>query len=138
MTVYDRFVTTTSRRVPREYVVQGSPTLVDAVARALDAHGIRTERPSATSRRTADVFVIDQVTHAARPFQGHRETSVTGRFERREIDIPSGSLVVRTDQKLGRLAFYLLEPESNDSLATWNLIDEDLAPGKVHPVIKVF
>jgi hypothetical protein len=138
MTVYDRFVATASRQVPREYVVQGSSTLVDAVAGALSAHGIRTERLAAPSHRMADAFVIDQVTHAARPFQGHRETSVTGRFERREMEIPSGSLVVRTEQKLGRLVFYLLEPESNDSLATWNLIDAELASGTIHPVLKVF
>jgi zinc carboxypeptidase len=138
MTVYDRFVAIASRAVPREYVVQGSSTLVDAVARALSAHGIRSQRLATTSRRAADVFVIDEVTHAGRPFQGHRETSVTGRFERRDIEIPSGSLMVRTDQKLGRLVFYLLEPESNDSLATWNLIDSELASGKIHPVLKVF
>ena len=138
MTVYDRFVATASRRVPREYVVQGSSTLLDAVARALSAHGIHSERLGTASRRTADAFVIDQLSHAARPFQGHRETSVTGRFERRDMEIPPGSLVVRTDQKLGRLVFYLLEPESNDSLATWNLIDADLASGKIHPVLKVF
>jgi len=46
--------------------------------------------------------------------------------------------LVRTDQKLGRLVFYLLEPESNDGLATWNLIDAELASGKIHPVLKVF
>jgi hypothetical protein len=138
MTAYDRFAATASRRVPREYVVHGNSTLVDAVARALAAHGVHTERLGATSRQTADVFVIDRMTHAARPFQGHRETSVTGRFERREIEIPSGSLVVKTGQKLGRLAFYLLEPESNDSLATWNLLDADLAPGHDHPVLKIF
>jgi hypothetical protein len=84
------------------------------------------------------VFVIDRVTHAERPFQGHRETSVTGRFERRAIEIPSGSLVVSSDQKLGRLVFYLLEPESHDSLATWNLLDAELASGRTHPVVKVF
>ena len=138
MTVYDGFAATASRRVPREYVVQGSPTLIETVARALTAHGIHTERLAAVASRTGDVFLIDQVTHAARPFQGHRETSVTGRFERRAIEIPSGSLVVKTGQQLGRLVFYLLEPESNDSLATWNLLDADLAPGNVHPVLKIF
>src|SRR6185295_7697734 len=70
MTVYDRFIATASRPVPREYVVHGPSTLVDAVAGALSAHGIRTERLAAPSRRVADAFVIDQVTHAARPFQG--------------------------------------------------------------------
>jgi hypothetical protein len=135
MTVYDRFTATASRRVPREYIVQGSPALVESVARVLAAHGIRSETLAATAHRTVDAFVIDQVTHAPRPFQGHRETSVTGRFERREVEISSGSLVVRTDQKLGRLVFYLLEPQSHDSLATWNLLDSDLAPGKAHPVL---
>jgi hypothetical protein len=48
------------------------------------------------------------------------------------------SLVVRTDQPLGRLAFYLLEPESDDSLTTWNLFDGVLKPGATHPVLKVF
>jgi hypothetical protein len=71
-------------------------------------------------------------------FQGHHETTVTGRFDQGVFDIPAGSLIVRTDQPLGRLVFYLLEPESNDSLATWNLLDGDLAVGKVHPVLKVF
>ena len=40
--------------------------------------------------------------------------------------MPAGSLVVRTDQPLGRLVFYLLEPESNDGLTTWNVLDEAL------------
>jgi hypothetical protein len=138
MTVYDRFVATTSRRVPRDYIVQGSPALVASVARMLAAHGIRTETLASMSHRTVDAFVIDQVTHASRPFQGHREASVTGRFERREIDVPSGSLLVRTDQQLGRLASYLLEPESNDCLATWNFLDAELTAGRLHPVLKSF
>ena len=137
MTVYDRFTATASRHVSREYIVQGSPTLIDSIARALAAHGIRTDRLQSTSRHTADVFVIDRVTHAERAFQSHRETTVTGRFERRDVDVTAGSLAIKTDQRLGRLAFYLLEPESNDSLVTWNLLDAELAAGGAHPVLKV-
>jgi hypothetical protein len=33
--------------------------------------------------------------------------------------------------------FYLLEPESDDSLATWNLLDAALEAGAAHPVLKV-
>ena len=50
--------------------------------------------------------------------------------------MPSGSLVVRTTQPLGRLVFYLLEPESNDGLTTWNVLDEALTTGATHPVLK--
>jgi len=138
MVVYDGFEATAKRRVPREYIVHStSAGLVESVAHTLRLHGLRVETTTARTRRTVDQFVIDTVTHTERLFQGHHETSVTGRFERRDVDIAAGSLVVRTDQPLGRLAFYLLEPESNDSLATWNGLDADLAPGKVHPVLKV-
>jgi hypothetical protein len=69
-------------------------------------------------------------------FQGHHETAVTGRFERSDVEMPAGSVVVRTSQRLGRLVFYLLETESNDGLTTWNVFDEGLAAGRTHPVLK--
>jgi hypothetical protein len=138
MTVYDRFSATVNRHVPRAYIVRSaSSEIIDAISRTLALHGVAFEKPSMSSRRAVDQFVITEVTHAQRAFQGHHETSVTGRFERKDVDIPAGSLVVRTDQKLGRLVFYLLEPESRDSLAAWNMLDADLGPGKVHPVLKV-
>src|SRR6185436_1268280 len=133
-----RFVATATRRVPREYVVDArSSALIESVSRTLTAHGVRFERTGAPSRREVDQFVIEKVARAERNFQGHHEVSVTGRVEHREIEIPAGSLVVKTDQRLGRLAFYLLEPESNDSLATWNVLDAELSAGRAHPVLKV-
>jgi hypothetical protein len=81
-------------------------------------------------------LLVTQVRHAAQLFQGHRTTSVTGRFERHEVNVPAGSIVVRTNQPLGRLVFYLLEPESNDGLTTWNFLDEALKAGGAHPVLK--
>jgi hypothetical protein len=69
--------------------------------------------------------------------QGHRETSVGGQFEQRTLDLPAGSIVVRTDQALGRIVFYLLDRESDDRLTTWNLLDTALEPGAPHPVLKV-
>src|SRR4029453_16281283 len=139
MTVYDRFVATTTRRVPREYVVRSSSAAVlNSVEGVLRTHGIVVERVTTPSRRVVDAFVVDEVEHARQPFQGHRETTVTGQFERREDEIPAASLVVRTNQPRGRLAFYLLEPESNDGLTTWNVFDAELAAGKAHPVLKVF
>jgi hypothetical protein len=80
--------------------------------------------------------MIGDVRHAEQAFQGHHVTSVEGRFERREVDVPAGSLVVRTQQPLGRLVFYLLEPESDDGLTTWNFFDSALQVGAPHPVVK--
>jgi hypothetical protein len=106
------------------------------VARKLDEHGIIVGRQNSASRVTVEQFVISDVRHAERAFQGHHATSIAGRFERRDIDVPAGSLVVRTKQPLGRLVSYLLEPESDDGLTTWNLLDSELKVGAAHPVLK--
>jgi Zinc carboxypeptidase len=137
MTVYDGFVSTATRRVPAEYIVPASSNgLHEIIERKLKEHGILVERRDAASRVSVEQFAIAQVRHADQAFQGHRTASVTGRFERREVDVPAGSLVVRTRQPLGRLVFYLLEPESHDSLTTWNLLDSELAAGGTHPILK--
>jgi hypothetical protein len=139
MTDYGLFTATISRRVPQSYVIAASPSgLHEIVAGKLREHGIRVESLAVAARRTVETFIVDTVTRSERAFQGHREVSVTGRFERRDVDLPAGSILVRADQPLGRLVFYLLEPESDDSLATWNLLDVSLEPGAVHPVMKVF
>jgi hypothetical protein len=137
MREYGVFVATRTRRVPREYVVAASAGgLHEAVASKLRQHGIRVETLASTRRMDVEQLVIDEVRQAGRQFQGHRETSVGGRFERRSIDLPPGSLVVRTDQPLGRLVFYLLEPESDDGFGTWNLFDPAVRAGAPHPVMK--
>ena len=137
MTVYDGFVATATRRMPAEYIVPASSNgLHEIVERKLREHGILVERRDAESRVSVEQFVVAQVRHADQVFQGHRTTSVTGRFERRDVEVPAGSLVARTNQPLGRLVFYLLEPESNDGLTTWNLLDESLKAGRAHPVLK--
>ena len=104
MVVYDRFVSAATRRVPAEYIVPASANgLHDVVERKLREHGIQVERAEKASRRTVEQFALTQVRQAEQAFQGHRATSIEGRFERRDIDVPAGSLVVSTKQPLGRL-----------------------------------
>jgi hypothetical protein len=137
MTVYDGFASTATRRMPSAYIVPASSnTWHEIVERKLREHGIVVERRDTESRVSVEQLLVTQVRHAAQLFQGHRTTSVTGRFERHEVNVPAGSIVVRTNQPLGRLVFYLLEPESNDGLTTWNFLDEALKAGGAHPVLK--
>jgi hypothetical protein len=135
---YGTFAATRLRPTPPAYIMRPSANgLHQSIARALSAHGIRVEELAAPARISVDQFVIDELRHAEQAFQGHHETSVTGRFDRREVDVPAGSIVVRTSQSLGRLVFYLLEPESDDGLTTWNLLDGALSAGGTHPALKV-
>lgn len=45
------------------------------------------------------------------------------------------SVVVRTNQPLGRLAMYLLDPESHDGLITWDAFDAYLVR-RNYPVLR--
>ena len=82
-------------------------------------------------------FTIDTVDRSVRSSQGHREVGLKGRFARETITFPTGSVIVRTAQPLGTLAAYLLEPESEDGLVTWNFLDAYLGVGRVFPVRKL-
>jgi hypothetical protein len=137
MIVYDRFIPTASRRVPAAYIVPVSANgLQDVVERKLREHGIQVEKVATASRATVEQLAVTQIRQAEQAFQGHHATSVAGRFEQRDVDVPAGSLVIRTTQPLGRLVFSLLEPESDDGLTTWNFFDSSLKVGGVHPILK--
>jgi hypothetical protein len=134
---YGSFRATRSRRMPEAYLVLPGRGVPTAIAQQLARHGIQIDELSAPARVTVERFVIDSVRQAERAFQGHRETVISGRIEEASVDAPAGALVVRTGQKLGPLVFYLLEPESDDGLTTWNVVDAALSPGAAHPVLKV-
>jgi hypothetical protein len=81
-----------------------------------------------------DAFVIDSVVRSPQPFQGHTEVRLVGQWISLSRTIPSATNIVRTEQPLGRLAAYLLDPESDDGFATWNAFDTALAPTAAFPV----
>jgi len=58
-------------------------------------------------------------------------------MERAALTVDPGSVLIRANQRLARLAFYLLEPDSDDGLVTWNIIDEGLTSGQGYPVYRV-
>jgi hypothetical protein len=49
--------------------------------------------------------------------------------------LPAGTAYVPLDQPLGRLAFTLLEPRSDDGLVDWAIVDADIERGEV-PVLR--
>ena len=108
-----------------------------AVIEKLLQHGIAVEELTQSLTTEVESFVIESVKKAGRQFQGHTAVTLTGHYKKETIEFPAGSIIVRAAQPLGTLAAYLLEPESDDGLTTWNLLDTDLGEGKVHPVYKV-
>ena len=82
-------------------------------------------------------FVVAHATKSAREFQGHNEMHLHGKYLAASATLPTGTIVVRLAQPLGRLAAYLLEPESDDGLVDWNFFDASLTVGEPAPVRKI-
>lgn len=145
MPVHDRFEPVLERVAPSAYLL---PPELGEVAELLRQHGIRLERLDSTVHAGVEVFRIDSVARAPRTFQGHHETRVEGRWTAVDRDVPADWLRVRVDQPLGRVAVYLLEPESDDGVVTWccpagdagwqrAFLDGHLTRGSEYPVLRV-
>jgi dipeptidyl-peptidase-4 len=94
----------------------------------LRTHGILLEELTEASKIDAERFEITELKGAARLNQGHYTNTIKGRFVRESISFPAGTIVIRTAQPLANLATYLLEPQTNDGLLTWNYLDRYLVP----------
>jgi hypothetical protein len=126
------------RSVPtaRAYVFRredGTRAVIDKLLQ----HGIAVEELTSPLTTEVESFVIDSVKKAARPFQGHTAVTLSGKYKKETLTFPAGSILVRAAQPLGTLAAYLLEPESDDGLTSWNFLDSYLDLGKTHPIYKV-
>jgi len=126
------------RTVPaaRAYVLRREDGTRGAIEKLLQ-HGVAVEELAESAKIEVDSFVIDGIKKAGRAFQGHTAITLTGHYKKETIDFPAGSIIVRESQPLATLAAYLLEPESDDGLTSWNFLDSSLGEGKAHPVYKV-
>jgi hypothetical protein len=127
------FESTDAERVPSAYYVPGN---LNAAVERLRAHGIRMERLAQPATVQVEEFQIQSSEVAAQAFENHRERTTTGSYAPAEKTMPAGSYRIPMNQPLARLAFYLLEPRSNDSLATWNFLDDALKDAKVFPIVR--
>ena len=98
------------------------------VTNLLRLHGINVEKLVEKSRIEVQRFNISELKGATRLNQGHYTNTVKGKYLNETIDFPAGTIVVRTSQPLANVAAYLLEPQSNDGMLTWNLFDKYLVP----------
>jgi dipeptidyl-peptidase 4 len=113
------------------------PPSFKAAVETLQRHGIVVEELREDLELDVQIYRVEKTTTAERVFQKHnlRTVDVARRDESRRY--PVGTVLVRTEQKLGMLAAYLLEPQAEDGLATWNFFDDGLADGKDFPVVRV-
>jgi len=111
-------------------------TLPEVIAN-LQNHGIQVERLKTATGINIQFQTVQAIRRSPQPFQGHAMVRLQTNSGREKRDFPAGTLVVRTAQPLGRLAVWLLEPQSVDGLVTWNYFDDVIQQGQEIPVWRI-
>jgi hypothetical protein len=133
MPVVRAFRATRQRELPFAWAIpQPPPDVVDRLAQ----HGVRAEPIAEARKVTAQRFAVTKKRKPKRPFQGHQELVLEGEWlEAAVVELQPQTLLIPARQPLGRLAAVLLEPESEDSLSTWNFFEA--ATGEHYPVLRL-
>lgn len=134
MPVFDRFTASRREAVPAAYLL---PARLADIAALMRRQGIAVGRLLQPWSGAAERFMVD--TLAVGPlFEGHRTVQAEGRWGAADtMTAAPGWFVVATDQPLGMLAAYLLEPASEDGVVTWNLLDRELEPHDTFPIVRL-
>lgn len=94
----------------------------------LRKHGIDVGELSEMRTLEVEKFTIDNLSAESRLNQGHYTNTIKGEFKKEVKEFPVGTYIIKTNQRLGHLASYLLEPQSDDGLLLWNYFDKYLVP----------
>ena len=126
------FEPSATETAPAAYYVPADAT--KAIAN-LKAHGIQM-KAVAQPVSGVEQFIIDANT-AGQTFEGHAMRKVEGKWQAAAgVTVPKGAWEVSLTQPLARLAFYLIEPASDDGLVVWNVLDDQLKDAKVYPILR--
>jgi hypothetical protein len=136
MPVMASFTATKTSTLPFAYAFD--ERTAKAIAPFLKLHGVAVEELTSAATVTAQSFMVDSVIERGRSETARLMKDVTGSWgtaEKRAL--PKGTYVVRAGQPFGLLAFYLLEPESEDGFMQWSFYDGIVAAKSDFPVLRI-
>jgi hypothetical protein len=133
MPVVRAFQARAQRALPAAWAIAAPSAEVLA---ALRLHGVEFTTLDAARTVDAQVFHVQKKKKPKPVYQGHQELVLQGEWlPAAASELPRGAIVVPATQRLGRVAAQLLEPESEDSLSTWNFFEADT--GEHYPVLRL-
>ena len=141
VTYYGEFKDTVQSTVPRGYII---PAVLSVIAEKLIMQGVKVDTIGKTEKLSGEVFNIEKYDRSTRKFEGHFMASAEGNFQPATKTVQKGDFKVDMAQPLANLIFYMLEPQSDDGLLTWNFFDAYLDQNGVNtkpvefPVFKYF
>lgn len=139
VTYHARFEPSLESTIPNGYII---PVEFSKLAANLIQHGVKVDTLTKSQSFKGEVFQIEKFEKAKQAFQGHAMAQVDGKFVGATRKFKKGDFFINTAQPLANLIFYLLEPQSDDGLLTWNFLDEYIEKNKIenhsveYPVFK--
>ncbi len=106
-----------------------SPLRATKVIENLQRHGIAVDELREDIELDVEIYRIDKVTETAL-YQNRQLVDVEATSRKETRRIAAGTILVRTDQPLGTLAAYLLEPQAEDGLCAWSFFEEAVREGE--------
>ena len=118
---YSKFEATVESTIPRGYIIIKE---MKAIADHLKKQGVIVSEIESRKEYEGEVFEISKFEKSQRQFEGHNMAMVEGEFKESTKMANEGDFLVDMAQPLTNLIFYMLEPQSDDGLVTWNFFDE--------------
>ncbi|MEM6806560.1 MAG: M14 family metallopeptidase [Bacteroidota bacterium] len=130
---YSAFKATTEATLPKGYLI---PVEFVSIVEKLRAHGVEIKQLEKPQKFNGEVFTIEEYKLATRKFEHHYMATAIGEFREEKKRFPAGSYHIDLAQPLANLIFYLLEPQSDDGLLSWNFFDDFIgASGKLEQAV---
>jgi dipeptidyl aminopeptidase/acylaminoacyl peptidase/murein tripeptide amidase MpaA len=140
---------------PKEYTVthidQGEATLTvtrpyaylipaefSDVMQNLLRHGVNVQELREDIELDYEPETVQTISRGSRDYQKHRLLQLkTATEPAKSRRFPAGTALVRTDQPLARLIVILLEARSEDGLAAWGFLGDQLKEGQPYPIVRL-
>jgi len=134
LALMNEFEAAESVSAPYAYLI---PPACGEVVANLQRHGLEVQELREDIELDVEVYRVEAIDRSPRRFEGHNLEVLRVKPRQESRLVPAGTWLVRPTGPLGNLAVCLLEPRSEDGLATWNFFDQQLKAGGDFPVIRL-
>ena len=138
---YSKFEAKLSSTLPRGYFL---PKSMINIINHLRNHGVKVIELTTSMKAEGEEFMVNALEKSERKFEGHNMATLEGSFVSKTKRFKKGDYWLDMAQPLSNLIFYMLEPQSDDGLVTWNFFDAYLIKKGVgkrtvaYPVFKYY